>query len=339
MKKMLYGLAVLALLFMPTRSVYAAGGVMDGRVIIGQSFTLKSGETLDGDLVVIGGGVSIDSGASVKGDVVVIGGSLKLEGEVSGSAVVIGGAASIGEGASLAGDIVTLGGSLQRAEGARIGGDIINNLPPPDLSLPNATAIPTPPVPPQPQIQFDFGPLGRIVALFLQALGLTALAMLLAAFLHPQLDRVAHAVLTQPFVAGSIGLLTAFLAPIAVVILTVTLILIPVALTAAILLVLAWLFGVVALGLVIGDRLNEALHKTWEPVISAGLGTFVLALGVGTMNLVPCVGWLAGALVGLLGLGATVITIFGTRSLTQTAPPSIVSNIATPPGAAPPPTT
>jgi hypothetical protein len=96
-----------------------------------------------------------------------------------------------------------------------------------------------------------------VIGVFFQAIGLAALAMLLTVFLHPQLDRVAQTVTKQPFVAGSVGLLTALLAPITVVILVVTLILIPVALAAVVLLVLAWLFGVVAFGIEVGDRFTK----------------------------------------------------------------------------------
>ncbi len=148
---------------------------------------------------------------------------------------------------------------------------------------------------------------------------LGALAMLLTLFLHPQLDRVAQAVTGQPFMAGSIGLLTAFLTPLTVIILVITLILIPVALAAVALLVLAWLFGVVALGMEVGDRLMKSLHQSWEPVLSAGFGTFLLGIVVGTVNLIPCVGWLAPLLVGLVGLGAAVITVFGTRPVIRPA--------------------
>ena len=127
----------------------------------------------------------------------------------------------------------------------------------------------------------------------------------------------AQAVVAQPFMVGSIGLLTVFVAPVAVVILAITLILIPVALAAVILLVLAWLFGVVALGMVVGDRMTQASHRDMEPVFSAGLGTLVLAIVVSTAQHVPCVGWIAPALVGLVGLGAAVITMFGTRPMHQ----------------------
>lgn len=313
MKKLLYILLVLSVLLLPARSALALGPSLDGRVIIGQNFTLKSGETLTGNLVIIGGQAVVEQGATVQGDTVVIGGNLQLDGQVSGDAVVIGGLVSLGSTSSLAGDAVTIGGSLQRAEGAKIGGNILSNFPPPSLQLPSRAATETPPLPAQPRFQFDFGPLGTAASVFFQALGLGALGMLLTVFLHPQLDRVGQAVAGQPFIAGTIGVLTIIATAITAVILSVTLILIPVALATVLLIVLAWLFGIVALGMEVGDRFAKAIHRSWEPVLTAGLGTFLLALVVGMVNLIPCVGWLAPVIVGMIGLGAAVITMFGTR--------------------------
>jgi len=322
MKKLLYMFAILTVLLLPVRSALALGPSLEGRVIIGQNFTLKSGETLAGDLVIIGGQAVVEQGATVQGDTVVIGGNLQLDGQVSGDAVVIGGLVSLGSTSSLSGDAVTIGGSVQRAEGAKIGGNILSNFPPPTLQLPSGAATATPPLPPQPKLQFDFGPLGTAASVFFQALGLGALGMLLTVFLHPQLDRVGQAVAGQPFISGTIGVLAIIATAITAVILSVTLILIPVALATVLLVVLAWLFGIVALGMEVGDRFTKAIHRSWEPVLSACLGTFLLALVVGMVNLIPCVGWLAPVIVGLVGLGAAVITMFGTRVVpdVRTAP-------------------
>jgi len=38
---------------------------------------------------------------------------------------------------------------------------------------------------------------------------------------------------------------------------------------------------------------------------------------LGASNQVPCVGWLASVLIGLMGLGAAIMTLFGTRSLNR----------------------
>jgi hypothetical protein len=339
MKKFVYTLAFLALFLMPVHPAYALDikSPKDGEVVIGQNFTLKSGDTLDGDLVVIGGEANIEQNATVNGDIVIIGGSLNLDGKATGNAVVIGGVVSMGENASLAGDVVTVGGSLQRAVGAEIGGNIVTNMPPPNLQLPNLPGTPKPPVLPAPKFEVNFGPIGTAADIFFKALGLAALAMLLTIFLHPQLDHVAQAVLTQPFMAGSIGLLTVFVAPLALAILAVTLILIPVALAASFLLVLALLFGVVAFGMEVGNRFTNAIHQTWEPVLSTGFGTFLLAIVLGTVSLVPCIGWLAGVLVGLIGLGAAVITLFGTRPVFHPAVLAASGDLGTGAGTSIPP--
>jgi len=315
MKKWMVTLLLLAVLLLPARSAYAWNGLREGRVIIGENFTLKSGDTLDGDLVVIGGETVIEKAAKVNGNIVVIGGSLKLDGQAAGDAVVIGGLVSMGADSSVAGDVVTVGGSLQRAEGAEIGGNVITNMPPPTITIPNPANVPNLPAPPTPNFEINVNPLWQIGSIFLQALGLAALAMLLAMFLHPQLDRVAQALVAQPFVSGSIGLLTTIIAPVTLVVLAITVILLPVALVGAIVLALAWVFGMVALGMEVGDRFTKALHQTWAPVLSAGAGTFLLMVVISTVNLVPCVGWMVGVLVGLIGFGAVVMTMFGTRPL------------------------
>ena len=329
MKKLIYTIVLLALLLLPVKSAYALSSPRDGRVIIGQNFTLNSGDTLNGDLVVIGGEANIEQNAIVKGDIVIIGGSLKLDGQGTGDAVVIGGLVTMGDNASVAGNVVTVGGSLQRAAGAVIGGDIVSNLPPPIIQLPKVSGPQNPPTPPSPKFEVNFGPLGTATTVFFEAFFLGALAMLLTVFLHPQLDRVAQAEMIQPFMSGSIGLLTIIIAPVTLVILGFTLILAPVAFAAAILLALAVLFGIVALGMEVGDRFIKAAHQSWEPVLSTGFGTFLLGIVLlGTMNLVPCIGWLAGVLIGLIGLGAAVITMFGTRPLN----PSLSTNPVGVPG-------
>jgi hypothetical protein len=321
MRKPTYWLLLAALLLMPVRTAYADDGTAHDRLIIGQNFTLPAGETLDGGLVVLAGEATIEEGALVQGDVVVIGGGLRLDGEAQGSAVVVGGSASLGAASSVGRDLVALGGSFQRADGSRIAGDIITNLSITTERLPRATAVPSPALPPKPGFRFDFGPVGAIAGVLFQAFALGVVAMLLSAFVRPQLDRVAQAVKAQPFAAGSLGLLTVFLAPFAIVLMAITLILIPLALAAAFLLVLAWLFGVVALGHVVGERLSQAMNRSWEPVLTAGFGAFVVGIVLGTSSQIPCVGWLASALIGLVGLGAATMTLFGTREQYRVAAP------------------
>ena len=113
-------------------------------------------------------------------------------------------------------------------------------------------------------------------------------------------------------------------------VLAVTLILIPLALAAAILLALAWLFGVVALGHLVGERLLQAMHRSWEPVLSAGFGALVLGIVMGASNQIPCVGWMTPVLIGLIGLGAATMTLFGTRSWPMAAAATTQSEMPPP---------
>jgi len=338
MKKLLFALSILTLLLFPIASVHAFTGNLDGRVVFGQSFTLKSGETLEGDLVVFGGAVTVEENATVKGNVVVIGGSLVMDGSATGDAVVIGGVMTMGDKSSVAGNVTTVGGSLQRAAGAQVGGQIVTNIPSPNVQTPTTPSAPSP----QTITANGFTPIVRAFGVLGTAIVFAMLAMLLAIFLQPQLDRVAQASVAEPIIAGGIGLLTAFVSPIAlvvlVVILVVTILLIPVAVLAfvawAILIVLAWLLGVLAIGLEVGERFTKAIHQSWAPVLSAGLGTFLLMFVLGAFAMIPCIGWIPEFLVGMIGIGAVVMTSFGTRALQR---PGVIASSPDPSASGTPP--
>ena len=316
---------VLTLLLLPTSSVSArglSGSLLDGRVIFGDNFTLESGDTLAGDLVVFGGNVMIEEEAVVRGDMVVIGGNVTLNGIVSGSTVSIGGSTSMSETAVVKGDLVTVGGSLTRDPGSKVEGEVVTNIPAPNIQIPEVPSAPNPPSPPNPlNFNFDFNPIGSFFQMIGTAIAVSLLAMLASLFLQPQVERVSQAIVGQPVIAGSFGLLTGVMAPVVLVILTITLILIPVALLAIIVLALAWLFGLIAIGTEVGERFTHAISQTWAPPLTAGLGTFLMMIVVGGIGLVPCIGWLVASLVALLGIGGVALTLFGTRSYPQVAAP------------------
>src|SRR5512137_2944698 len=157
-------LVLLAFLALPTGAVFAKG-MEDGKVVFGDSYTLKSGETLDGDLVVMGGAVEVQNNATVDGNVVVMGGSIQIDGTVNHDVVIIGGTMSLGSTAVVGGNVVTVGGSLQKADGAQVKGQVINSVAPAiDIAngttmLPLFTSPVTPQAPQPPQFDFHFNPL------------------------------------------------------------------------------------------------------------------------------------------------------------------------------------
>jgi cytoskeletal protein CcmA (bactofilin family) len=313
-------LVVLAMLvFVPMQSVAAKGGSYDGQVIFGQSYTLKNGETLTGDLLVFGGTATLEEGATVNGNVVLFGSTLLVNGEVSGDVAVAGGSVTLGSSAHIHGNLTTIGASLERAESALIDGQITNTATSwvssgTNGSNPVTPGIPATPVVPSVHINFD--PFGPLFNAFGQALGLAVLAMLVMLFLAPHADRVAHAVIAQPLTAGGLGLLTVIVAPFALLLLTVTIILIPVTAIAVVALFMAAVFGWIAIGYEIGQRFTTAIHQIWHPAFSAGLGVFALTLLANALTGIPvlnCVGWLVPFLLGLAGLGAVIMTRFGTQ--------------------------
>jgi hypothetical protein len=65
--------------------------------------------------------------------------------------------------------------------------------------------------------------------------------------------------------------------------------------------------------------------------MTIGFGTFLLVLAGGVIGLIPCLGGLILFLVGLIGIGASIITLFGTRPI-QIPALTVYSQSTTPPG-------
>lgn len=339
-KGILILLLVLILIF-PVR-VAQARGLAQGRVIFGENFTLPAGQTLEGDLVVLGGNVTLEKGsivlgsvallggnaeiaekAQINGDVALFGGTVHVAGVVNGDVAVFGGQILLGKTAVVNGNVASMGGQVQREEGAQVSGEVITNVPAPRIPAPSTeTAAPPVPVSPFTRLGVDLEPFWRIMKTLYQALAMGLIAMLVALFLQPQMNRIAQAVTAQPLIAGGIGLLLVFVAPIALVLLAITIILLPVALLGVLILALAWLLGLIALGQEVGERFAQMLHQTWAPVLTSGWGTFLLILVSGMVAMIPCVGWLLPFALGLLGLGGVTMTWFGGRAAPSPAAPA-----------------
>jgi len=304
-----YLLVIIALLLPGTAF---ARDLLDDKVIFGGTYTLEEGDTLNGNLVVFGGTITLEADSTVNGDVVLMGGIVDAMGTINGNMVGIGGVLELGEASRIHGDLVTIGAALNRHSRAEVTGQVIQG-----LGFPFRFNVPG-------ELQFDevgtpnidFGgnPVLDVVWFFFRMFMWAALAVLLVIFFSTQTERVTQAALDQPLITAGAGLLTSFLAPLALVALAITIILIPVAFVAVVLLAVAGLMGWVALGLEVGRRLAKMLNQEWAPAIAAGVGTLVLYFVLaGFQELVPCVGWLPRFLVGIWGFGAVLMTYFGTR--------------------------
>ena len=285
-----------------------AGGFEDGRVVFGTNFVLESGEVLDGDLAVIGGSATLEEGSVVKGSVFLVGGDIYAAGEIDGDLAIVGGNANLGSDAAVGGDLVTFGASVNRGT-AQIEGDFINGEAlnfPMDLRFADWESNQFMRFP-----SYRFSFVGNILAYLFTSLMLAALAVLIVMFLPKHTQVVADTVVSQPVLAGALGLLTAFVAPILIFLLIITCCFAVVGIVGAVILAAAWVLGMVAMGLEVGNRLSEATNQEFQPVVAAGLGTLILGLVVNGIGLIPCVGWTVPFLVGIIGTGAVLMSRFG----------------------------
>jgi hypothetical protein len=76
----------------------------------------------------------------------------------------------------------------------------------------------------------------------------------------------------------------------------------------------AYMLGWLALGMEVGVRIAQMFKQEWPLPLAAGLGIFILNLVTQGLGVVaPCLGGLIPGLIGIVGLGAVLITRFGTR--------------------------
>ena len=115
-----------------------AADAADDKVVFGDTYTLASGQTLNGNLAVLGGTATLEAGSTVNGDVALMGGTLEISGTVSGNVSTLGGTLFLDDGAVIEKDVTMMGGTLHRSENAQIRGSLVNGgFHPFQFNLPN----------------------------------------------------------------------------------------------------------------------------------------------------------------------------------------------------------
>jgi hypothetical protein len=287
----------------PARARAAAPA--EDEVVFGGTYTLARGQTLEDNLIVFGGTVVLEEGSQVKGDVSVYGGSVSIGGTVDKDVFISGGTLALTENAEVGGDVRWVGGTFEQDEDAEIEGEILNQ--------------------PSPITRPDFenslvGRLGRRILdtlwSFFLFFAFSALAVLVVIFFPNPTGRVAQTLVAQPGQSALVGLLTLIVAVPVLIILAITIILSPVSFLGVLVLGIAGIFGWISLGLETGNRLARAFRQDWAPAVAAGLGTFLLTFVAFSLKFIfswLCIGWIFPTVVGLVGLGAVVLSQFGKR--------------------------
>ncbi|MCJ7623046.1 MAG: polymer-forming cytoskeletal protein [Anaerolineaceae bacterium] len=316
MKKFLLSVGLLFALLVATNTPVLAQSEGDDQIVFGGEYTLNSGDTLDGNLVILGGNATIEEDARVKGNIVITGGELYVSGTVDDGIIAIGGAVFLEDGALVKGDIGLASASFEQSADAVVRGDVrydiaeLDNFDL-DFSPPFIAPVQVPQI--QPSIWSGVGFIGNILWGFMRTLAIAALAALVVLMLQKPTERVAASIVGQPAISGGLGLLTIIVAPAFVVLLMITIILIPVGILGILVLALAALFGWIAIGLEIGNRIATLAKQTWAPAISAGIGTLVLTLVANIFGSIDCIGWIIPTLVIMVGLGGVILSKFGTQ--------------------------
>ena len=285
-----------------------------GGVSVTDDAHVPVGEVHDHDIVAIFGDVNIEG--DVTGQVVVIMGNMEISGTVQGDVVAIMSPVKLSGTARLDGNFVNIGGRFDRDEDARIEGEMVN--------LGFMDAVPF----------FKGGLAGFwkfMYLLKLISLGLLFLAILLITALVPQrLSVIAAAFPSRWAMAILAGILGYCVTIVLGFILICTLIGIPLAIGLFFVAKVVKWIGLASLFFLIGHTLGRNLFKRDLTHIAAVLGGFaVYAL----ISLVPVFGGVFSFAMGVLALGISILTRFGSEEgwgkSRPTAPP------LTPPPAAP----
>ena len=340
--KKIMPLVLLILLGLTSHSVFAAQPyappppINEDKVVIGQNFILQEDQVLNGDLAIVGATAILKEGSRVNGDIALIGGVLRVSGTITGNIQALGGSVELLQNAVVEGSLFNFSSNLTQEDGAVINGQQISSLPFEfnfgDITVPEAPGFTINP------FQRIAGFVGKLLWSILQILALSALAMLVVLLAPKSTDRLAKSISKQPFVHWGIGLLSVFSIPVILVILMITIILIPISLVGFIIFALSMIYGWIALGYTVGSRLFSNKNHSLSPAVIAGLGTLIITVIARFAAIVPCVGWTVGTALSLFGLGAIVLTRFGTRDYpvetlsglsaqtTQTSSPDLLNN-------------
>jgi hypothetical protein len=323
--KPIFRLPILLLVAFALLTLTGCVGVPDlgPGLVVGQSYRLDSGETLNTDLTVIGGNANIHENSTVNGDVVVIGGNVTIDGRVNGDLSVMGGSVFLDDNAEIQGSVESLGGTVQRASGAVVEGQDMGNR----GDSRRITTVRNP------AFNISFEPVTATLMAIFQALALAALAIVINLFAPRPMERTGLSAAAQPVTSGGVGCLTILV----LLVMAITIILLPISLLGFLVVGVAALFGWAALGLIFGRRLSVWLNQSWSDPVNAGVGTLTLSLLASLLNIIPCVGWVISFVVGLVALGAVVLSRFGTQLYSGPAAPASYTPAPYQPGPYTPP--
>ena len=280
------------------------GELQGDQLFIGKSFTLEAGNIIKGDIVGIGTDLTLKPGSIVEGNILLVGSSLEAGGIVKGDLNLFTGNSHIIKSAILNGDINQFFHHVVLEHDAQVTGEMNSftfpGFPVEQISRFISTA--TEWIRPNRWFLWDFS----------RTLVLSLLALLAVMLLKKPTTRISSQIQSQPFIAWGAGIFIALATPFVALILIITICLLPIGLLLLLALALSYLLGWLALGVVMGKMAQRWLRTHWSEELQVFMGSLILGLVTSIISWIPCIGWVFNFIIGCIGLGAVIITRFGT---------------------------
>lgn len=325
--------------------VYAQGIGEASPIVFGRDVMLESGQVLESNLIVLGGRVTMAPGSQIAGSLIVVGREAAIGGIVQGNVLVVGGNINLISTSQVMGSVSAIGGQVQRESGAQVKGAVreIGRLNFGPLS----------------QFVWRFGGWGfplmivsgwggssaiigmwRLFWAAVTTMGVAIISLLAVRFLPSHAATIVDTIRDATSASFGVGLLTGVIGLLIISVLMATVCLAPLGMLLTLPLALSTLLGWTMIGYWLGQYVMPLLNKraSPEPMIVALVGTLVLTAGQqGLMVLsgTPCLGFffrLLGMAVWLIagatGLGAVVLSRFGTQRYPASPVPAPQSVIA-----------
>ncbi|MCK6507526.1 hypothetical protein L6R53_29865, partial [Myxococcota bacterium] len=236
------------------------------------------------------GGLRVDREQVVR-DAVGLGGPVEVSGTVMGTAVGLGADVRVEPGGQVHGDAVSLGGEVVVEEGGSVAGRSLQIGPDDGAEVLLA-------VPGEGGLSALLHTLARRLAMLLAFVSAGTLAL---SMWPRQVDEIADRLGDRPFWYGMAGAVLTGALGLGAVVMTLTVIGLPVAVLFLVVLSLAWLMGLVAACRTVGRRLGVAVEQGDLRAWLVGAAVFAV------LALVPLAGTLVALVLGFPAVGAAVV--------------------------------
>jgi len=282
----------------------AAGTTYPSQFIVGDTYILKAGETIDGNLAGVGTALVTEAGSKVLGDISLIGSRLEVGGQVNGDINILAGSSDILDSAIIMGDINQSLQQLTISPNAQITGEI-NSF---TFSSPTGSNVGQGIV----GVMEWLRPARWLMLQGFRILGMLIISLIAYYLFEIPTDRVTKAITVNPAASWGAGILSIIAIPIIALVMVASICLSPIGIGVFGIYSISFFWGWAALSLIMGQYLNKWLKLSWQQKHSGLVSTLLLAILFSVFSIVPCIGILLNIMISSIGLGGVILSRFGT---------------------------